>query len=211
MKVSQSNVGYIIFGLIIGLVLTILGMVLLRQTQPAPIEILPPAPTATAEPTATPSPIRVYVNGAVAVPAVYTLPPGSIVEQAVVAAGGFSADANQEVVNLAQPLFDGAQVYVPTLVEVNATPTAVVSQALPQKGTAVPDSSISSDGLIDINQAGMAELDSLPGIGPSTAEKIIEYRNSAGLFTTIEEIMNVPGIGEAKFNQIKDLITVGGG
>jgi len=147
----------------------------------------------------------------VAVPAVYTLPPGSIVEQAVVAAGGFSADANQEVVNLAQPLFDGAQVYVPTLVEVNATPTAVVSQALPQKGTAVPDSSISSDGLIDINQAGMAELDSLPGIGPSTAEKIIEYRNSAGLFTTIEEIMNVPGIGEAKFNQIKDLITVGGG
>ncbi len=211
MRVTQSNVSYILVGLIAGSILTFLGVGLMRQTQPAPLEIIPPAPTATAEPTATPGPIRVYVNGAVASAAVYTLPPGSLVEQAIAAAGGFSADANTAVVNLAQPLFDGAQVYVPTLVELAATPTAVLSQAAPGGDTAVPGSTSSPDGLININQAGLAELDALPGIGPSTAEKIIAYRNSVGLFATIEEIMNVPGIGEAKFDQIKELITVGGG
>jgi competence protein ComEA len=85
-----------------------------------------------------------------------------------------------------------------------------VVSALSRGGTAVQLSASSSDGLIDINQADVAELDSLPGIGPSTAEKIIAYRSSVGLFKTIEEIMNVPGIGEAKFGQIKELITVSG-
>ena len=208
MKITQSSLGYIVFGGFVGAMLTFLGMGLLRQTQPAPIEIIPPAPTPTAEPTMTPGPIRVYVNGAVAASAVYVLPPGSIVEDAIVAAGGFGAEANTAVMNLAQPLFDGAQVYVPTLVELAATPTAVVSEQAGGK-TAVAPNTAPADDLIDINQAGLAELDSLPGIGPSTAEKIIAYRNSSGLFQTIEEIMNVPGIGEAKFGQIKDLITVG--
>lgn len=208
MRITQSSLGYIVFGLLVGAMLTFLGMGLLRQTQPAPIEIIPPAPTPTAEPTMTPGPIRVYVNGAVVASAVYVLPPGSIVEAAIAAAGGFGAEANTAVINLAQPLFDGAQVYVPTLAELAATPTAVVSRQT-EGETAVSPNTASSDGLIDINQAGLAELDSLPGIGPSTAEKIIAYRNSTGLFQTIEEIMNVPGIGEAKFGQIKDLITVG--
>jgi len=209
MKITQSNLGYIVLGLILGVALTLLGVGLMRQTQPAPIEIIAPAPLATPEPTATPGPIRVFVNGAVAAAAVYLLPPDSAVEQAIAAAGGFAPDANTAVINLAQPLFDGAQVYVPTMSELAATPTAVVS-ALSRGGTAVELSASSPDGLIDINQADVAELDSLPGIGPSTAEKIIAYRTSVGLFKTIEEIMNVPGIGEAKFGQIKELITVSG-
>lgn len=209
MKITQSSLGYIVLGLIMGVALTLLGVGLMRQTQPAPIEIIAPAPLATPEPTATPGPIRVFVNGAVVAAAVYLLPPDSAVEQAIAAAGGFAPEANTAVINLAQPLFDGAQVYVPTMSELAATPTAVVS-ALSRGGTAVQLSASSSDGLIDINQAGVAELDSLPGIGPSTAEKIIAYRSSVGLFKTIEEIMNVPGIGEAKFGQIKELITVSG-
>ncbi|MBK6325558.1 MAG: helix-hairpin-helix domain-containing protein [Chloroflexi bacterium] len=209
MKITQSSLGYIVLGLILGVALTLLGVGLMRQTQPAPIEIIAPAPLATPEPTATPGPIRVFVNGAVVAAAVYLLPPDSAVEQAIAAAGGFAPEANTAVINLAQPLFDGAQVYVPTMSELAATPTAVVS-ALSRGGTAVQLSASSSDGLIDINQADVAELDSLPGIGPSTAEKIIAYRSSVGLFKTIEEIMNVPGIGEAKFGQIKELITVSG-
>ncbi|MBK6712457.1 MAG: helix-hairpin-helix domain-containing protein [Chloroflexi bacterium] len=209
MKITQSSLGYIVLGLILGVALTLLGVGLMRQTQPAPIEIIAPAPLATPEPTATPGPIRVFVNGAVVAAAVYLLPPDSAVEQAIAAAGGFAPEANTAVINLAQPLFDGAQVYVPTMSELAATPTAVVS-ALSRGGTAVELSASSSDGLIDINQADVAELDSLPGIGPSTAEKIIAYRSSVGLFKTIEEIMNVPGIGEAKFGQIKELITVSG-
>lgn len=209
MKITQSSLGYIVLGLILGVALTLLGVGLMRQTQPAPIEIIAPAPLATPEPTATPGPIRVFVNGAVVAAAVYLLPPDSAVEQAIAAAGGFASEANTAVINLAQPLFDGAQVYVPTMSELAATPTAVVS-ALSRGGTAVQLSASSSDGLIDINQADVAELDSLPGIGPSTAEKIIAYRTSVGLFNTIEEIMNVPGIGEAKFGQIKELITVSG-
>jgi competence protein ComEA len=207
-KISQSNVGLLLLGLILGAIVTLGGMTLFQRTQPAPIVIVPPEPTSTPAPTATPGPIQVYVNGAVAVAAVYTLPPDSTVEQAIEAAGGFAVEANTAVVNLAQPLFHGAQVYVPTMSELAATPTAVVSVA-PRGGTAVTILDESAAGLININQAGVAELDALPGIGPSTAEKIIEYRNSAGQFTTIEEIMNVPGIGEAKFEQIKALITVG--
>ena len=209
MKISQGNVGILVLGMVWGAILTVAGMMLWKQTQPAPILIMPPEPTATAIPTPTPGPMRVFVNGAVAAAGVYTLPAGSLVEQAIVAAGGFSEDANTAVINLAQPLSEGSQVYVPTLTELAATPTAVIGGPA-GKGTAVDvDPAVSGD-LIDINEAGIAELDSLPGIGPSTAEKIIEYRNNNGLFQTIEEIMNVPGIGEAKFGQIKDLITVRG-
>lgn len=205
MKFSQNNVGTLLLGLVIGVVLTIGGMALLQRTQPAPIVIVPPEPTPTLAPTVTPGPIQVYVNGAVAETAVYTLPPHSTIQDAIGAAGGFTNQANQDVVNLAQPLFDGAQVYVPTLVELAATPTAVLSA--PPAAQAV--SAAGGGGLIDINQANTAELDTLPGIGLSTAESIIDYRTNVGRFTTIEEIMNVPGIGEAKFNQIKELITTG--
>ncbi|MBK8985367.1 MAG: helix-hairpin-helix domain-containing protein [Chloroflexi bacterium] len=208
-KVSQSNVGVFVLGFVLGMIMAFGGMALLRRTQPAPIVIVPPAPTNTPAPTATPGPIQVYVNGAVAHTAVYTLPPDSAIEQAIAAAGGFAPDANTAVVNLAQPLFHGAQVYVPTVNEVAAMPTAVISAPGGQRGTAVTISDTGAGGLVNINQASAAELETLPGIGPSTAASIIEYRTNSGLFNSIEEIMNVPGIGEGKFEQIKELIMVG--
>ena len=208
MKLDQNNIGWVLAAFVLGSVLTIVGMTLMKQTQPAPIIISPPEPTATAVPTETPGPVQVFVNGAVMQEAVYTLPTGSLAQDAIEAAGGFADDANVAVVNLAQPMFNGAQVYVPFNAENNATPTAVIfteSAASNNLGKQAPPS---ADGLVNINSADAALLETLPGIGASTAEKIITFRDENGRFTTIEEIMDVPGIGQGKFDQLRELITV---
>ncbi len=185
-----------------------------RQTQPVPIEIVPPQPTnaplvPTLEPAPTAGPLRVYVSGAVVNPAVYELLPGSIIDDAVRAAGGFAADADQVAVNLAQPVADGMQVHVPVAGETPATPP-VVSLPPPAAGTSPSRmGGITVDGLVNINTAGQTDLEILPGIGPSTAANIIAHRDANGPFLTIEAIMDVPGIGEGKFEAIRELITVG--
>lgn len=186
-----------------------------RAAEPAPIEIVPPAPTATAAPaptlapTATGGPLRVYVSGAVAHPAVYELSPGSILDDAVRAAGGFAAGADTAAVNLAQPAADGMQVHVPSLDEALATPPVV---SLPSQAAATVPSrmgGVTIGGLVNINTATQTDLEMLPGIGPSTAADIIAYRAANGPFAAIEAIMDVPGIGEGKFEAMRDLITVG--
>lgn len=201
MSTYRERVVWFVVGLCLGVVLGVGGMVLSRQSRPVPIVISPPEPTAAPVPTATPSAVQVYVSGQVAAPAVYELPPGSRVEDAVTAAGGFTAQAQPAGVNLAQSLFDGMQIYVPAEGEV---PNLIVPVATAPAGT----TNNSNGGLVNINTAGLEELDTLPGIGPSTAQNIIDYRESNGPFATLEAIMDVPGIGEAKFNQIKDLITL---
>ena len=191
------------------------GIATLRQqSRPVPIEIIPPAategppPTAAPAPTATAGPLHVYVSRAVAHPAVYELPAGSLIDDAVRAAGGFAAGADTAAVNLAQPAADGMQVHVP-VEGVQATPLPI---SLPP-GAEAPSTSrmggITIDGLININTANQTELEMLPGIGPSTATKIIAHREANGPFAAIELIMDVPGIGEGKFEAIRDLITVG--
>lgn len=210
MKLNQSNVGWVIAAFVMGAVLAIVGMTLFKQTQPAPILITPPQPTPTPLPTETPSPVQVYVNGAVMQEAVYTLPSGSLVQDAIEAAGGFAPDANISVVNLAQPMFNGAQVYVPFNAENNATPTAVILTETQANKSLGNSAALPADGLVNINIADAAQFETLPGIGPSTAVKIIAFRDENGPFTTIEEIMNVPGIGQGKFDQLRELITVAG-
>ena len=209
----------LIVGVIVLAVLLIMGGYALANVrgaaEPTGIEIIPPAPTATPAPpptplpTATSGPLRVYVSGAVVNPAVYALPPGSIIDDAVRAAGGLSADADPVAVNLAGPLADGMQIYVPTVDEGAPTPPPV-SAILP---TADPGASrmggVTVSGLIDINLATQADLEMLPGIGPTMATNIIAHREANGPFVTIEAIMDVPGIGEGKFAAMKDLITVG--
>ena len=193
----------------LGAAVTAVGLTMTKRVQPAPIVIVPPEPTAQPEPTATSGPMRVYVNGAVAAPAVYELPQGSRVEQAIEAAGGFDAEANTAVVNLAQSLMDGAQIYVPLQEEMAAAPP-VVTDSRTTSFNVLDDTAVTeAGGLVNINTANSEELDTLPGIGPSTAQKILNYRDENGRFNSIEEIMNVSGIGEAKFNSIKELITVG--
>lgn len=146
----------------------------------------------------TPAPLRVHVSGAVLNPDVYTLPPGSIVRDAVMAAGGPAPDADLEHINLAVELKDQQQVRVPRKGE-EATAGSEASSG----------SSGESSGLININTATAAQLETLPRIGPAMAQRIVEYREANGPFKTIEELQNVPGIGPATFNGLKDLITVG--
>jgi competence protein ComEA len=138
-------------------------------------------------PTATPSLLTVYVSGAVATPGVYTLPEGSRIAAAVKAAGGMLPGAETNNINLALLIADGQQINVPGIV----------------------DTSHVNAGRVDINTATLAELDALPGIGPTTAQSIMDYRLQNGPFQVIQEIQNVPGIGAATFAQIQDYISVG--
>lgn len=211
---NRNNLLSYLLMLFVGMILGAGGLTLTKRIQPAPIMIEPPAPTALPVPTATPGPLRVFVNGAVAAPAVYELAPNAIVEQAIEQAGGFTAEANTAVVNLALPLQDGVQIYVPTLAETAEQQQAVITNPAVRSGgielDVVQDTAVANDGeIVDINNASVAQLDTLPGIGPSTAQKIVEYRDANGPFATIDEIMSVSGIGPAKFEQIQSFITVG--
>lgn len=190
-------------GILIGLILGVGGMTLNKQTQPAAIVIAPPP---TPGPTSTPGPVRVFVNGAVNNPAVYAIPADSIVQDAILAAGGFAPNANSVLVNLALPVVDGMQILVP---EEGVAATAPLAPVLSPGGGNITIPGTDSSSLININTASTEELDKLPGVGPSTAQKIISYRESNGLFASIDDIKNVSGIGDAMFNDIKELITVG--
>lgn len=154
-----------------------------------------PLPTLTPVlPTATPAPATVSVDGAVNQPGQYTLPPRSRVNDALRAAGGPAAAADLERINLALILHDGERIHVPSLGEIIPTPTPY---------------GIMADGRIDINRAGAALLEMLPGIGPAIAQRIVAYREMNGPFGTVEGIQHVSGIGPGKFEAIRDLIDVG--
>ncbi len=211
---NKSNLLSYFVTLFVGIILGAGGATLSGRVQPADIVIQPPAPTALPKPTATPGPLRVFVNGAVAAPAVYELAPDAILQQAIEQAGGFTAEADTAVVNLALPLQDGMQIYVPTLDETAEQVQAIINTpSVRTEGIELDladDTAVTADGeTVNINTADVAQLDTLPGIGPSTAEKIVEYRDTNGPFATIDEIMSVSGIGPAKFEQIQSFITAG--
>ena len=156
--------------------------------------------------------ITVYLCGQVCIPGVYTLEEGSRLYQAVEMAGGLTSKAQAEAVNLARILSDSEQIYIPDVSETVALTSAMSN---PSKDEMVSysvsnDSAafVTSGTLVNINQASVSELMQLPGIGQVKAEAIIAYRNSNGLFSSIEEIKNVPGIKEAAFEKIKGMITV---
>ena len=151
-----------------------------------------------ASPSAAPSAaadVTVYVCGAVRSPGVVRLPAGARVCDAIELAGGATTAAELAAVNLAAKVIDGQQIVVP---ERGAAPAAAAA------GT----SSSTAGALVNINTAGIDELEGLQGVGPATAQAIVDYRTEQGPFTAIEDIMDVPGIGDAKFAAIKDAITV---
>lgn len=204
MEWLERNRGYVLLTLIF---LALLGGLLLwqRRPTPAPVEILPPEPTPSpvSTPTATPAPLRVYVTGAVLRPDVYRLPPGSIVKDAIEAAGGPTHDADLVSINLAQELADQQRLYVPRVGETDAPPPVTGGEPTP------PSRGGALDLKVNINTASLEELDTLPGIGPVIGQSIIDYRESNGPFNSIEDIVLVSGIGDATFNKIKEDITVG--
>jgi competence protein ComEA len=139
----------------------------------------------------------VYVSGAVRSPAVCELPPGSIVQDAIDVAGGPASDADLACINLALELQDQQHVHVPREGEANPPP-AISGGA-----------SHSEEVLVNINTATTGELETLPGVGEVTAQRIIEHRRANGPFETIEDIQNVSGIGPKTFEGMRDMITVG--
>jgi competence protein ComEA len=197
--------------------LAVLAGVLLFTRRPAaqPIEILPPptaAPTATPlpgptpEPTATPRPLRVDVTGAVANPQVYTLPPASIVADAIAAAGGPAKNADLDRINKATELQDGMQVYVPRRAETPSVPIVSTSQPLVRatQPAVRGGPTLAVLGRVNLNTATLAELDTLPGVGPKTGQLIVEGRP----YGQVDDLLKVKGIGPATLAKIRDLVTV---
>jgi len=210
------------------------GVVLLRghsaQQQPIVFVASPTAvvPAAAAAPT---RPKRLYVDvaGAVRRPSLYVLPKNSRIMQAILAAGGPTADADIEAVNLAELVTDGEKVFVPKrgMVPVVAVvpsaptsnvpmtpkaPTLTVSKASRTKGNGGSSRSgkIGADSgeQISLNSATLEELERLPGVGPSMAGRILAYRQQSGGFAKIDELTLVPGIGPKKLAKITPFVTL---
>lgn len=144
--------------------------------------------------------ITVHVAGAVNNPGVYKLRPGARFNDGVVAAGGATDQADLNSVNLAMLLNDGEQIYIPKR---NEKPHTITAQPIPSSVAGGSASSGNSKVLsININTASSAELEQLPGVGPSTAKAIIDYREKNGAFVTVQDLINVRGIGPAKLDEI---------
>jgi competence protein ComEA len=198
---AATHRGYIILCSVVSLIVGgVIGYFTPHPQTRTAIIVSPPVPTSTPAPTPTLAPIRVHVSGAVRQPAVYELPPGSIVQDAVDAAGGQTSDADLDCINLAVELRDQQQVYVPCKGEANPPPPVSGGE---------PGSEGPTGALVDINAAATAELETLPGIGPVTAQRIVEYREVNGPFEAIEDVQDVPGIGPATFEGLRDLVTAG--
>ena len=156
----------------------------------------------------------VYVCGEVNCPGVYTLPEGARIYEAIELAGGFTGEAAESWLNLAEPVCDSMKLEVPSRTQAKDPSWQAKSQAGSANnagatgGGANGAAGKSQAALVNINTASLEELMTLKGIGASRAEDIVRYRQEAGGFTKIEDIMKVPGIKEAAFQKIKDNIIV---
>jgi competence protein ComEA len=158
--------------------------------------------------------ITVYVSGEVVKPGVYVLLATSRIIDALQAAGGPTAAADLVVVNLAAPLVDATQVFIP---RIGSTPRATLPRPhaginLPTTGTSggvsVGSGVTSATGIVDINSASLADLDALPGVGPSTAQAIIDYRIANGPYASVDDLLNVRGIGPSKLAAMRARVRV---
>lgn len=195
----------ILTGLLFGLLAVGLILLLAQPKQGVPITLMP-APTATATglpmPTWTPKPILAQIGGAVHSPGVYSLPEGARVEDLILAAGGLSTDADLDRINTIAALQDGDYYYLPA-----------AGQAIPETATNAPSNITSEHDSaftypLDLNTATQEELESLPGIGPSKAADILAYRDSHGPFLSLDDLVNVPGIGEVTVDSLRDYLIV---
>lgn len=192
-KKKIMQIGAIVLILIVAIAIYAAG----HSEKQEDIEIAQSNDTKTAETTEEAEEVIIDICGAVNDSKVVTLPAGARVEDAIKAAGGTTDEADLSGINRAAVLTDGEKIYIPTADEV-------------KRGIELPsaEGNISTDGSININEATAEELETLNGIGPVTAEKIIQYRTEYGKFETKEDLMEVNGIGEKTYAQIKDKIRV---
>ncbi len=214
--------------LIIGLLTTVVAVagiwLLVRPSAPLVESVVPLAsgvgivtPLSTLP---TPLTVRIHVAGAVVRPGVYSVSSSARVVDAVKAAGGATSRADLERINLAQTIIDTEQVFVPF--RSSRTTKVTVAPRLRPSRTTVTVSVPTVPGalpiigapittlapLINLNSATSDQLDTLPGVGPSTAKAIISYRNRKGPFGKVDDLLNVPGIGPAKVGALRDQVTV---
>jgi len=178
-----------LIGFLVGLLAAGALWLLLSPPRGTPITLLPPS---------TPLPLRIHVAGAVAHPGIVELAPGARVAQAIEAAGGTLEGANPDGVNLAAALEDGDQVRVPWLSPATGEAAAGPAPGAPETPGAV----------VNLNTATLAELDRLPGIGPSLAREILAYREAHGAFASVDDLLLVPGIGPAKLAALRDCVRI---
>ena len=215
-------------GGVVGLaVLVAVGLAFLRSSTPAPGLTLPRAepgsapaqgtgaapgtgagPASSVPPvTAVSATVTVHVAGQVAGPGLYAVPAGGRVADALVAAGGTSAEADVEQLNLAARVSDGERIYVPRKGETPPpAPPSAASGA--SGGAAAGGGKAPAGGPVDLNTATAEQLDALPGVGPATSRAILAYRTSHGRFRSVTELLEVPGIGPAKLEALRPLVKV---
>lgn len=186
----RLTVGAAIVVVLVAIAITVaIGLV---RSMGAPVEEVAVHST----PTAAVSELYVHVFGAVNEPGLYRVDDGARVVDVIAAAGGFHADADRSAVNLARVVTDGEQLFVPVVGA--APPSDAPGQAPGDAG----------DGLVNLNTADEAALDTLPRIGPALAGRIIQWREDNGSFTSVEDLLAVPGIGEKMLESLRDLVRV---
>jgi competence protein ComEA len=180
----------IVAAIVLFLVLALGGRLLLRPGESVPLPARAAAPTGPAPPPE----LRLFVHvvGAVRHPGLYRLAEGSRVADALARAGGSTRKAQLELVNLAAPIADGEQIVVPR--------RSVAGAAAPGGAATAPT------GPVHLNTATLEQLDSLPGVGPVTAQKILDYRQKHGAFGSVDELDAIPGIGPARLDELRDLV-----
>lgn len=192
-----KNLVLVLLGILIGIGAVGVGQLVFTPTETPGIKLLP---------TNTPAPIVVYISGEVRKSGVYAVPDGSRVIDVVKAAGGFKDTADPTTMDLAALVRDGIKIRVPTADE------ELTSDDFPELVISGDGLANTSDpngiDILDLNSATKAELESLPGIGPTLAQRILDYRDEYGDFLDVDELAEVPGISESLMNDLAAYVTV---
>ena len=216
-ELNLRSISLAVLGALTGALVTAAVVLLARGDGNAPIQVVLPAPDETIGQTDSDGRInplapkedadlKVDVRGAIRNPGVYTLPPGSRLEDAVEAAGGVTDEADREAMHLSLRVHDEGYYYIGRIGE---TPRPSIASALALTRTGDPSGSEpGSGGVIDLNRASVALLLTLDGIGEVRANAIVEYRRQNGCFQSTSDVTKVAGIGSGTYENIRDLVSV---
>lgn len=192
-------------GVLIGLLAAGLVLLISSPIKGHPIALSPPPsplPTSKPKPTATPTPIKVQIGGEIRQPGIYTIGEDARLEDLIDCAGGLTESADILRINLAAICFDGDYFYIPAVNEI----IPETARNAPQNLLGEPTPKFTYP--LDLNQASQDELESLPGIGPEKADEIIAYRNEFGPFVSVDDLLNVEGIGPKTLESISQFLTI---
>ncbi len=208
-RLTRTHAGALTVLLVVALVLTGSRVMAARGHAVDPVPDAPVlTPAASASSPAPPPPLQVHVMGAVVEPGVVSIPAGSRVGDALAAAGGLREDADCAELNLAAEVPDGAQIMIGTLDDPRGELRTGQSAPSGGAGGAAGSGGGAASTLVNLNTAGAAQLETLPGVGPVMAQRIIDWRTTNGGFTRVEELQEVDGIGAKTYARLAPLVQV---